>query len=63
MEDKKKGASGGIGFSGALQIALIILQLCGVIDWPLWVLLLPLEIDILLLVVIAIIIIIINNRY
>lgn len=61
MEDKK-GASGGIGFSGALQIALIILQLCGVIDWPLWVLLLPLEIDI-LLGVIAIIIILINNRY
>ena len=61
MEDNK-GASGGIGFSGALQIALIILQLCGVIDWPLWILLLPFEIDI-LLGVIAIIIILINDRY
>ena len=61
MEDKK-GASGGIGFIGLLQLALIILQLCGVIDWPLWILLLPFEIDI-LIAIIAIIIILINNRY
>ena len=58
MEDNRSGAGGGIGFTGLLQLALIILQLCGVIDWPLWILLLPFEISI-LIAVIAIIIILI----
>lgn len=58
MEDKKSGGAGGIGFTGLLQLAFIILQLCGVIDWPLWILLLPSEISI-LIAVIAIIIILI----
>lgn len=32
-------SSGGIGFTGALTIAFIVLKLTGVIDWPwLWVL-------------------------
>lgn len=30
---------GGVGFSGLLTIAFIVLKLCGVIDWPwIWVL-------------------------
>ena len=58
MEDKNLGGSGGIGFTSLLQLALIILQLCGVIDWPLWLLLLPFEICA-LLAIIAIILILI----
>lgn len=30
------GAAGGIGFTGLLTIAFIVLKLCGVIAWP-WV--------------------------
>ena len=29
-------ASGGIGATGLLGIAFIVLKLCGVIDWPWW---------------------------
>lgn len=37
-------ARGGIGFFGLLQIAFIVLKLCGVIDWAWWLVLLPIEI-------------------
>lgn len=44
--NNKTSSSGGIGFTGLLQLALIILKLCGVIKWswavvltPLWVVL------------------------
>lgn len=29
-------ASGGIGFTGLLQVAFIVLKLCKVIDWSWW---------------------------
>lgn len=32
-ENKKQTASGGIGFTGLLQVAFIVLKLCHVIDW------------------------------
>ena len=31
----------GIGFTGLLQIAFIVLKLCGVIDWSWWLVLSP----------------------
>jgi hypothetical protein len=34
MENNKTTASGGIGFTGLLQIVFIVLKLCGVIAWP-----------------------------
>ena len=41
---ESNGAKGGIGFVGLLQIAFIVLKLCGVIKWswlcvlsPLWI--------------------------
>ena len=37
-------ARGGIGFFGLLQIAFIVLKLCGIIDWAWWLVLLPIEI-------------------
>ena len=39
MEEKKITRSGGVGFSSLLQIAFIVLKLCGIINWSwLWVL-------------------------
>lgn len=49
-------SAGGIGFTGILTIAFIVLKLCGVINWSwLWVLS-PIWIGIVLVVIIAIII-------
>lgn len=39
-ESKSNGAAG-IGFFGLLQIAFIILKLCGVITWSWWAVLIP----------------------
>ena len=39
MSGKKE--TGGIGFFGLLQIAFIVLKLCGVIAWSWWWVLLP----------------------
>ena len=39
MKENKQYASGGIGFTGVLTIAFIVLKLCGVISWSwVWVL-------------------------
>lgn len=44
MSDKSSSSSSGIGFTGLLGVAFIVLKLCGVINWswfwvlsPLWV--------------------------
>lgn len=34
-------ASGGVSMGGLLQVALIVLKLCGVIDWSWWWILAP----------------------
>lgn len=34
--EKNNSASGGIGFSGLLAVAFIVLKLCGVITWSWW---------------------------
>lgn len=44
MEDKATNSSGGVGFGGLLQLALIVLKLCKVIDWKWSMVLLPMEI-------------------
>ena len=39
MNAKKSSGAGGIGVTGLLQVAFIVLKLCGVINWSwLWVL-------------------------
>lgn len=39
MKQKNNAGSRGIGVTGLLQVAFIVLKLCGVIDWSwLWVL-------------------------
>lgn len=35
------GATGGVGVTGLLQVALIVLKLCEVIDWSWWWVLTP----------------------
>ena len=40
MEKENVKAQGGIGFVGLLTIALIVLKLCGVIEWSWWVVIL-----------------------
>lgn len=44
--ENKSSSSGGIGFVGLLQVAFIVLKLCGVIKWKWWQVLLPAEISI-----------------
>lgn len=59
---ENNGAKGGIGFVGLLQIAFIVLKLCGVIKWSwLWVLS-PLWISAIIGVVLLVIAIILLSR-
>lgn len=41
MSDKSSASSSGLGFTGALAIAFIVLKLTGVISWPWWWVLAP----------------------
>ena len=63
MKHERNGtASGGIGFSGLLQVAFIVLKLCRVIDWSWWIVLLPTIIPCGILVVMFAWVLWINNR-
>lgn len=46
-------SSGGIGFTGLLQIVFIILKLCHIIEWSWWWVLAPTWITVLLLAVVV----------
>ena len=35
-ESSKQASSGGIGVTGLLGVAFVVLKLCGVIDWSWW---------------------------
>lgn len=60
MSEKK--SSGGIGFTGLLQIAFIVLKLCKVITWSwLWVLS-PLWISAIIVAVLSVIIMLLKVR-
>ncbi len=39
--NKEVKVSGGISFTGMLQIVFIVLKLCNVISWSWWIVLLP----------------------
>lgn len=51
MADSSSSSAGGIGFTGALTIAFIVLKLTGVITWSWWWVLSPLWIGFILFVV------------
>lgn len=55
MTSNNNSSNVGISFFGALEIAFIVLKLCGIINWPWWIVLLPIYGPI--VIVIAIIII------
>lgn len=57
-----RSASGGITFMGLLQVAFIILKLCGVIDWSwIWVLC-PMWISTIVLLIIFLVLLFIAKR-
>ena len=41
MNENKSAGAGGIGVAGLLQVAFIVLKLCGVIKWSWWWVLAP----------------------
>lgn len=53
--DNKKSSGGGIGFTGLLTIAFIVLKLTHVIDWSWWWVLSPVWISFVIFTVIVII--------
>ena len=53
---KNETAGRGIGFCGALQIAFIVLKLCGVINWSWFWVLTPLWINLAVLVILLIVV-------
>ena len=64
MKENENGASAGVGITGLLAVAFIVLKLCGVIDWSWWWVLSPIWIPAgIVLIVLAVIfcIIIIQN--
>ena len=59
-DEKTKVSKSGIGFSGLLTIAFIVLKLCHVIDWSWWWVLSPLWISVGLIFFLLLIILIVN---
>lgn len=59
--NSSSGGKGGIGFTGALQIAFIVLKLCKVINWSwIWVLA-PTWIGLILLTIAAICVVLLRR--
>lgn len=60
MADTKTQASGsGVGFSGLLTVAFIVLKLCGVIAWSWWWVLSPLWISLLIFLTICAVVVVV----
>lgn len=59
-DEKTKVSKSGIGFSGLLTIAFIVLKLCHVIDWSWWWVLSPLWISVGLIFLLSLIILIVS---
>ena len=58
---ESNSTGGGIGFCGVLGITFIVLRLCNVIDWPWWVVLLPIWVPIVLLLLVFVALVIANG--
>lgn len=62
MKENKTTVNGGIGFTGLLQVAFIVLKLIGIINWSwIWVLS-PTWISIILVVLVIMVVIIFTRR-
>jgi len=53
--DSSSSSSSGIGFTGLLQVAFIVLKLCKVINWSWWWVLSPLCISTIIIIILLII--------
>ena len=53
--ESKSSTSAGIGFFGLLQVAFIVLKLCGVITWSWWAVFIPTWVNIGIVVVVFIV--------
>ena len=51
---EKNSTSGGVGMGGLLQVAFIVLKLCGIIDWSWWWVLAPTWVSFAIIVLICI---------
>lgn len=51
-----------IGFGGMLQIVFIVLKMCNVILWPWWLVLAPIEIQLILIILLYAIKLYIHNK-
>lgn len=58
---ESNSTGGGIGFCGVLGITFTVLRLCNVIDWPWWVVLLPIWVPIVLLLLVFVALVIANG--
>jgi hypothetical protein len=61
-----KNASSGIGITGLLQVAFIVLKLCKVINWSWWLVFMPTFVDLgafVIILLISIVVSIIKDRY
>lgn len=56
MSSKASSSSGGVGFTGLLTIAFIVLKLTGHIDWSWWWVLSPAWIGLTIVLVLAVIV-------
>ena len=66
MEKKSVVTVNGIGFSGLLTVAFIVLKLCKVISWSWWWVLAPLWISIalwLVLIIIAVVVCLLGEKW
>jgi hypothetical protein len=64
-DNTSASASGGIGFTGLLTVAFVVLKLTGVIDWSWWWVLSPTLFSIalaLLVIILAVIVAVVVNR-
>lgn len=62
MKEKQTTVNGGIGFTGLLTIAFIVLKLLGIITWSwVWVFA-PIWIDAILVIILLAVLLIVNRR-
>lgn len=55
-------ATGGIGITGLLTVAFVVLKLCHVIDWSWWWVLSPLWISLAISVILVIIVVLVASK-
>jgi membrane protein YdbS with pleckstrin-like domain len=58
--NSNNSSSSGIGFTGLLTVAFVVLKLCGVIAWSWWWVLSPIWITILLIIAIVVLAVIVK---